>query len=132
MTNETHLAQADERIRDRIRAVLLGLRTEGYTPRIACSWRSVAEQRRLRHIGRSRVDWSFHNHTRAGQPAALAADIFDGNLGYPPTKHPFWQRLGHYARLNGLKWGGDWKNFKDFSHIETAALTLAHAKAESN
>ena len=130
MTEQQHLARLDPRIRAKVAAVLTDLRGHGLDPVIAQSWRSVAEQQRLKAMGRSTVSWSFHNHTRGGKPAALAADIVDRRLGWgaPET---FWQLLGRSARAHGLTWGGDWKRFRDVAHVEIRGLTLAQARRES-
>jgi len=34
------------------------------------------------------------------------------------TTHPVWQEIAKIAKSHGLKWGGDWRSFKDYVHFE--------------
>lgn len=34
------------------------------------------------------------------------------------STHPDWQTIGECVRASGLRWGGDWKTFKDYAHME--------------
>jgi peptidoglycan L-alanyl-D-glutamate endopeptidase CwlK len=132
VTQAQHLARIDHRIRPKIAAILKDLEGHGWQPRIASSYRSLAEQQALKDAGRSTVSFSFHNHTYKGLPAALAADIIDRRYGWSiPQGHQFWRHLGSSARAHGLTWGGDWKRFPDVAHVEIKGLTLAQAKRET-
>lgn len=130
MTEAEHLARIDVRIRAKVAAILSDLRGHGLEPMIAQSWRSVAVQKQLKAQGRSTVSWSFHNATKGGKPAALAADIVDRRLGWSASQD-FWQKLGSSARAHNLTWGGDWRRFRDVAHVEINTLTLAQARRQS-
>ncbi len=131
--SDPRLDQLDPRIHLKVAAVLSDLAGHGWKPKIAEAYRTVASQRRKKAAGTSTVDWSFHNHTIHGKPAALASDIVDERyLWNIPQDHQFWKDLGSSAKAHGLKWGGDWNRFPDVAHIEYAGLSLAQAKRESS
>lgn len=92
---------------------------------ITCTYRSPEEQRRLYKQGRfgnggqiiTNCDGfnnkSDHNHYPS---RALDLCITDGG------KVAFWDEvlyypIGKYAHNHGLKWGGEWKKFKDYPHV---------------
>ncbi len=84
---------------------------------------------------RSKVKFSFHNATaKDGTPNAYAADIIDSRYGWsdkPETKK-FWEALGKAAKKHDIYWGGDWKSFKDWAHIQAFPNSkLKDVKAES-
>jgi len=61
-----------------------------------------------------------------------AADIVDERWGWEgPTKdhnHPFWKDLGHYAKAEGLEWGGEWEGKKnDPAHVQMRVIDAAPA-----
>jgi peptidoglycan L-alanyl-D-glutamate endopeptidase CwlK len=70
--------------------------------------------------GHSRVKFSFHNVVdKAGIPQALAVDVVDSRYAWrEPDCMPFFHRMGEIARGLGLYWGGDWKTFKDWAHVQ--------------
>lgn len=39
------------------------------------------------------------------------------------TTHRSWAVYGRIAKKLGLTWGGDWRTFKDFSHVQLSKLT---------
>ena len=84
-------------------------------------WRSVAVQLELYNKKRSKVKFSFHNATNTdGVTNAYAADIIDSRYAWSdkPETEEFWKALGRAANEQGLYWGGDWKSFKDWAHIQ--------------
>lgn len=114
-TQEQKLAAADPRLR--LPELLARLRARGWQPMIAFSWRSLATQAALVRLGRSTVDFSFHNALdAAGRPAALAVDLYDARYGWgdePGTARTagaaaFFAVVGAEAKALGLSWGGDW------------------------
>jgi peptidoglycan L-alanyl-D-glutamate endopeptidase CwlK len=59
---------------------------------------------------------SFHNY-------GLALDFHiqrDGKDVWPndPTKDKDWMTVVNIFKKHGFGWGGDWKSFKDFPHLE--------------
>lgn len=59
------------------------------------------------------------NH-RSNHQSSLAADLVPkkGHVVVWDAPQEHWAYLGHLARLEGLRWGGDWKKLKDLPHIE--------------
>ncbi len=100
-----------------VQVIMGAMRERGYNPRLFYAWRSLATQAVIKARGDSLVDFSFHNAVDdRGVPAALSADIVDDKLlwGNPD----FFRALGQEANKLDLEWGGDWNNFKDYSHVQ--------------
>lgn len=120
-SQEKKLQSMNFLFRTKVKAVIKALEDEGFKPKIFYGWRSVAVQLDLYNKNRSKVKFSFHNATlKDGIPNAYAADIIDSRYAWsnkPETKK-FWDALGKYAKEQGLFWGGDWKSFKDWAHIQ--------------
>lgn len=123
--SSTSLQALDPSFAPKVSAMLAALSAQGWQPRIVSGWRSIDEQAKLKAMGRSTVSFSFHNAVNAsGQPAALAVDVVDKRYGYGTTTSTkdgaarFWPALGAAAKAQGLFWGGDWKSFKDVSHVQ--------------
>lgn len=132
---EKKLASLDTRIRSKVVRVLEALESEGFKPKVVFAWRSVAVQQRLVEEGKSRVRFSFHNAQRKkGTPNAYAADIIDKRWAWndEAEENGFWRALGRTAKAEGLYWGGDWRSFKDWAHVQFYPNTkLAEVKRES-
>ena len=79
--------------------------------------------------------FSFHNaQKRNGTPKACAADIIDKRWawGDAAEANGFWQALGAAAKAEGLNWGGDWRSFKDWAHVQLHPNNmLAEVKRQS-
>jgi peptidoglycan L-alanyl-D-glutamate endopeptidase CwlK len=108
-------------MRPKVEAVLAGLRQRGFQPKIFFAWRSVAVQLELYRKGVTKVKFSFHNaQRRNGTPNAYAADIVDQRWGWEPPamSNGFWRALGQEGKAQGLYWGGDWTDFRDWAHVQ--------------
>jgi len=108
-------------MRPKVERVTDALKAQGFRPKIVYAWRSVAVQQELVAKGRSRVRFSFHNaQKRDGSPRAYAADIIDRRWAWSATAkaNGFWEALGNAAKREGLFWGGDWRSFKDWAHVQ--------------
>ena len=88
---EQRWSDADKRAatdpRLRLPELLDRLTARGHQPRIAYTWRALATQDDLVALKRSQVTFSFHNAVADGQPAALAADLFDARFGWGDNAH---------------------------------------------
>jgi len=53
-------------------------------------------------------------------PNAYAADIIDSRYAWSDKQETkaFCTALGKAAKEQGLYWGGDWKSFKDWAHVQ--------------
>lgn len=97
----------------------------GYSVIVTCVWRSPEEQQGLYALGRTKpgqivtqIDGvtKLSNHNHKPSRAIDFAIVFAGKI--------VWNALGEFAeaasffKKHGAKWGGDWKTFKDYPHIE--------------
>ncbi len=118
---EKKLRSLNPQFRKKVELVLKELKEDGFKAKIFYGWRSQAVQLELFSKKRSKVKFSFHNATKKdGTPNAYAVDIIDSRYGWSnkdETKK-FWQALGKAAKNQGLYWGGDWKSFKDWAHVQ--------------
>jgi peptidoglycan L-alanyl-D-glutamate endopeptidase CwlK len=119
-SQDKKLASLEPGFRGKIDPVLQALRTEGFRPKIVFGWRSVAKQRELHRLGRTKVLFSFHNaQTPQGIPSALAVDVVDERWAWnEPDCHVFFRALGRIGKAQGLVWGGDWASFRDWAHLQ--------------
>ncbi len=118
---EKKLQSLDRRMRPKVGRVTEALKSQGFKPKIVYAWRSVTVQQELVARGRSRVRFSFHNAQKPdGSPRAYAADIIDRRWAWSAMAKTsgFWEALGTAARREGLFWGGDWRSFKDWAHVQ--------------
>lgn len=110
--------------RVKVERVLAKLKAKGYSPKIDFGWRSISYQQELVKKGASKTTFSWHNVTDdRGNPSALAADIIETKPNWNTT-NPFWKDLGIAAKSEGLVWGGDWKSFKDYPHVQMYPDTM--------
>ncbi|MCD0458640.1 M15 family metallopeptidase [Roseiconus lacunae] len=111
----------DPKLRPKIQRVLAALKKRGFRPKVFFGWRSVAVQLELYKKGNTTVKFSFHNaQKKDGTPNSYAADIIDSRWAWTTAaeKNGFWEALGEEAKKEGLYWGGDWKSFKDWAHVQ--------------
>ena len=122
-------------LRPKVTAVLQGLSRRGFQPKIHFAWRSVAVQLELFRMGSTKVKFSFHNaQFPDGTPNAHAADVVDARYGWSNQAKisGFWLALGEEAHAQNLYWGGDWKTFRDWAHIQLVPNSmLAGVRKES-
>ncbi|MBK9264413.1 MAG: M15 family metallopeptidase [Polyangiaceae bacterium] len=119
--HEKKIASMFPAMRPKVEAVLEGLRQRGFQPKVFFAWRSVAVQLELYRKGNTTVKFSFHNaQKKDGTPNAYAADIIDVRYAWNPSAESsgFWKALGEEGKKQGLYWGGDWKSFKDWAHVQ--------------
>lgn len=120
-SQEKKLSSLDKAMQKKVERVVKTLTEQGYKPKIVYAWRSVAKQLELVNAGHSKVRFSFHNgQKRNGTPNAYAADIIDKRWAWSKKaeQNGFWQALGNSAKAEGLYWGGDWRSFKDWAHVQ--------------
>jgi peptidoglycan L-alanyl-D-glutamate endopeptidase CwlK len=134
-SQEQKLRSLHPDLRPIVSAVLQALGERGFQPKIYYGWRSVAVQLQLYYQGNSKVKFSFHNAQKPnGTPNSYAADIIDSRFGWAPEaeQNGFWKALGEEAKAQGLVWGGDWVNFRDWAHVQLVPNTeLGRVKQES-
>jgi peptidoglycan LD-endopeptidase CwlK len=108
---------------------------EGINAQISHGMRTYAEQNKLFAQGRTapgnivtnaRGGYSNHNF-------GLAVDYFlttwDGSKA-TWTVNDSWRRVAAIGKSLGFEWGGDWRSFKDYPHLEmTGGLSTAQLRA---
>lgn len=120
-SEEKKLSSLDKRMRGKVVRVLGTLKAEGFKPKIFFAWRSVAVQLEIVAKGNSKVRFSFHNaQKKNGTPNAYAVDIIDKRYAWSDKaeENGFWEVLGKAGKAEGLFWGGDWRRFKDWAHLQ--------------
>jgi peptidoglycan L-alanyl-D-glutamate endopeptidase CwlK len=133
-TQEKKLASLEPSFRPKIERVIAKLKADGFQPKIVFGWRSVQVQAKLKREGKTKVSFSFHNaQKRDGTPNAWAVDIVDTRWAWnEPDCHKFFRALGDAGKAEGLVWGGDWKTFRDWAHLQGRQNSeLAAVKRES-
>lgn len=86
---------------------------------VVCGHRNKDDQTRAHEDGFSTVPWPYSNHN---DYPSRAVDVIPYPTGYDDI-HEFYVMATHIlAAANKLqiklKWGGHWKNFKDYPHFE--------------
>ncbi|MEC0484914.1 M15 family metallopeptidase [Bacillus glycinifermentans] len=102
---------------------------------ITSGYRSFAEQNRLYAQGRT-AHGKIVTNAKGGQSNhnyGLAVDYVlltsDGKTALW-TINSKWKRVAQIAKALGFAWGGDWKSFKDYPHLEMmGGLTLSQLQA---
>jgi hypothetical protein len=133
-TQAKKLASLSGAFRVKVERVIATLAEAGFQPKIFFGWRSVEVQKKLVKEGRSKVTFSFHNaQTKKGIPNAWAVDLIDARWGWEKAEaKTFFKALGKAAKAEGLVWGGDWEDFRDWAHIQGKANSeLARVKQDS-
>lgn len=111
INKNVRLKGVNPQLMSKAQLVINDMRALGWDAVIASGVRTQAEQDEKVRKGFSKTRHSKHLHGHA-------LDIVDRSLGWKvDTSHQYWQDLGRIAKKHGLKWGGDWKNFKDVAHI---------------
>lgn len=143
------LDHLDPEFRKQVSTLIGRLEAQGYRVRIETTYRSSRRQDLLYNLTQfgDRLGFeggftnlsggkSCHNHTRKGEPASLAVDVWGYPFGpflsinpWAKRKHSaFFKALGKEARHMGLNWGGDfsrswpWRNYgfgKDPPHVSS-------------
>ncbi len=108
---------------------------EGIYVQITSGYRSFAEQNKLYTQGRTapgkivtnaKGGQSNHNYGLAVDYVLLSAD---GKKALW-TVNEKWRRVAQIGKSLGFSWGGDWKSFKDYPHLEMmGGMTLSQLQA---
>lgn len=97
------------------------VRNAGNDLLITTGYRSVAEQNRLYAQGRTKPGKIVTN-AKGGQSNHQTGDAVDfavivkGAVTWDVNIYK--KTIGKYSAQVGLKWGGNWKKFKDYPHVE--------------
>ncbi|MEV9500161.1 peptidoglycan-binding protein [Bacillus safensis] len=108
---------------------------EGIFVQITSGYRSFAEQNKLYAQGRT-APGKIVTNAKGGQSNhnyGLAIDYVllsvDGKKALW-TVNEKWRRVAQIGKSLGFSWGGDWKSFKDYPHLEMmGGMTLSQLQA---
>lgn len=122
-------------VKETILEVIKRAYKEGINVQISSGYRSNAEQQRLYNQGRT-TPGKIVTNARPGQSMhnyGLAVDYFltnkDGTKALW-TVNADWRRVAAIAKSLGFEWGGDWRGFVDYPHLQmTGGLTLSQLQA---
>lgn len=119
--NAARLSKVDPVLREKCEALIRLAASRGFTLLVTCGFRSKAEQDRLYAQGRT-TPGKIVTKARGGQSkhnfgkAVDFAFIERGEVTWDVDR--YYSRLGSWADVVGLKWGGNWRKFKDYPHVE--------------
>lgn len=108
----------------------------GYTLKIICGTRDWAEQAALYAKGRTttgpkvtnaRAGSSYHNYG-----VAFDLGLFTATGAYLTSGEPYRKLIEAVGVPEGCKWGGHFKSFKDYPHIESHAYGSAITALRKN
>ena len=103
---------------------LMRCHAAGLAVRVTVTYRDAIEQNAAfaKGLSKAKAGQSPHNCVDAnGHPASKAFDFacFDEHARYITNgQDDHYRHAGEIGKELGLVWGGDFKNFKDFDHLE--------------
>jgi peptidoglycan L-alanyl-D-glutamate endopeptidase CwlK len=122
--NAEKLESVNPILAEKARNLLALAKTAGYQLRVIQAVRTFAEQDALYAQGRSRKGPIVTN-ARGGQSwhnFGMAVDfafIVGGQISW---EDKLYSRIGQWADIAGLDWGGNWHKFKDLPHVQLSNL----------
>lgn len=119
--NKKRLSEVKNSLREKANLIIEELEKQGLKPLVTCGYRSEKEQDRLYALGRTKrgkiVTYAKGGQSKHNFRKAIDFAFVDKNGDIDWTMQNF-KKLGIAAKKYGLSWGGDWKRFKDYPHIE--------------
>ncbi len=107
-------------------AALAQAATEGVDVMVTTGLRSFAEQSRLYAQGRT-MPGNIVTHAKAGQSYhnfGLAFDfvVVKNGRAIWDQNHKDWKRFVEICKAHGFDWGGNWRTFKDYPHLQGSGV----------
>jgi peptidoglycan L-alanyl-D-glutamate endopeptidase CwlK len=117
--NKTSLVLLEPAFRSKVQVFLSELVRRRIFVAVLETWRSPERQAELVEQGKSQTLDSKHLHGLAIDIAPVR-EYVDGKVKSIiwDTRHPVWKEIAASAKELGLKWGGDWTDFRDYVHFE--------------
>ncbi|RWZ59901.1 peptidase M15 [Halobacillus fulvus] len=130
-----NMGAVHEGVKDKVHLLLIKCYEDGINVQISSGYRSNSDQQRLYNQGRT-VSGNVVTNAKAGQSVhnyGLAVDYFlttwDGSKA-TWTVNDDWRKVAELGKALGFEWGGDWRSFKDYPHLQlTGGLTWRDLKA---
>ena len=119
--NESKLSGVKPVLREKVLKIVELAKKQGTILVVVYGRRSYAEQKKLYDQGRTKPGniITYKKPGTSKHEFGDAADIcfwVNGKPSYAESND--WNLIGRLAKQVGLKWGGNWKNFKDRPHVE--------------
>ncbi|MGF9711704.1 M15 family metallopeptidase [Paenibacillus naphthalenovorans] len=128
--SEKRISQLNPIVANKTRELIRKSYAEGINILITQGMRTFEEQAELYARGRTKsgtivtnakAGYSFHNYGLAIDFCLLA----DDGVNVLWTVNDKWRRVAEIGKSLGFVWGGDWKGFVDYPHLEmTFGLTI--------
>lgn len=116
------ISQLEPVFQEKATQLLLRGLAAGLRPEIVEGLRSQERQNELFEQGRSEPGQIVTKTKNSMHTRGLAIDIAqldeNGEITYEPDDPSFWEKMGQIGRSLGLRWGGDFKSFKDLPHFQ--------------
>jgi peptidoglycan L-alanyl-D-glutamate endopeptidase CwlK len=122
--NREKLNAVNPLLREKALKILSLAAADGFQLTVTQAVRTFAEQDALFAQGRTRKGPIVTN-ARGGQSwhnfgmAVDLAFVVDGKISWDDK---LYSKIGKWASVAGLDWGGDWKKFKDLPHVQLSNL----------
>lgn len=118
-------ADLDPTFRGKLDAAFADLRAQGFDPKVYEGARSQHRQAYL--YGQGRTDFPVYGRTgnkvtytldasSHGRSPVVAVDVVSASKWWEDMN--FFHALGTAVKKQGLTWGGDWTNLRDYPHVE--------------
>lgn len=118
--NAERLSKVDPVLATKCRQLIELANQNGQFLLVTQGFRSIAEQNKLYAQGRT-TKGKIVTNAKGGQSnhnfgrAVDFAFIVNGEVSW---NDKLYKQIGVWAKVVGLKWGGNWKSFKDYPHVE--------------
>lgn len=140
--SDKNMGAVNARIREMALELVKRSYHQGLNVVITDGFRSYAEQDKIYSQGRT-TSGKIVSNAKGGQSIhnfGYAVDFaltseggtvhWDVNKDLNTNKKKDWFEVGAIAKQIGFSWGGDWKDFKDYPHVDfTGGLSLASFRA---
>ncbi|TGB04678.1 M15 family metallopeptidase [Halobacillus salinus] len=120
-----NIGEVHPAVKDKVLCIIERAYGEGINVQFSSGFRSSSEQQRLYNQGRA-TSGSVVTNAKPGQSVhnyGLAVDFFlttyDGSSA-TWTVNKEWRRVAAIGKQLGFQWGGDWKTFRDYPHLDLA------------
>lgn len=121
--NTEKLSKVKPLLAEKCQTIIELARGEGFILIVTNGFRSIEEQNKLYAIGRRGIPGERKvTNAKGGESNHNSGDAVDfafivnGEVSWDEKLYK--NNIGRWAKIVGLNWGGNWKSFKDFPHVE--------------
>ncbi|WP_254854045.1 peptidoglycan-binding protein [Halobacillus salinus] len=120
-----NIGEVHPAVKDKVLCIIERAYSEGINVQFSSGFRSSSEQQRLYNQGRT-TSGSVVTNAKPGQSVhnyGLAVDFFLTTYNGSSatwTVNKEWRRVAAIGKQLGFQWGGDWRSFRDYPHLDLA------------